>query len=434
MAYLVKRHNRYWARLRVPADVLDAFDGKSEVWSNLQTDDQKLAAARAIRASSDHRARVLEARGRTGTVEQDALAWRRQIAGAGALASEMQTAAVREAADRYVRGGYPAVQKMTRLHFEHEEDALLELGGPKAKAFVDIAFLRKRPLQPFIDPWIAIRATEVEPKTAAMDKAAVTRFAGVFPLVDTVTKAAVAEWIERRKGEISAASVQREVTGIRAFWGYLETRGEISEDLAPFTGQRFKDRRKERSKALRVAFKAAEVSALYAAALKREDQQLADLIALAAYTGARREELCALKVEDVSVGWIVIRDAKTDAGNRDVPVHRAIAPLLRKLIGRRDTGYVFDDLASNQYGNRGDALGKRFTRLKAGLGHGPDKTLHSIRHTFAHILRERGVVESLVSDLMGHRVAGMTFGRYGRAGSRKLLPGALAQLRYPKPL
>jgi hypothetical protein len=35
---------------------------------------------------------------------------------------------------------------------------------------------------------------------------------------------------------------------------------------------------------------------------------------------------------------------------------------------------------------------------------------------------------------MGHRLAGMTFARYGRAGSRKLLPGALARLKYPKPL
>jgi integrase len=95
---------------------------------------------------------------------------------------------------------------------------------------------------------------------------------------------------------------------------------------------------------------------------------------------------------------------------------------------------VIDGLSSDKYGNRGDALGKRFTRLKAGLGHGPDKTLHSIRHTFSHILRERGVVESLVSDLMGHRLTGETFARYGRSGSHKLLPAALARLKYPKPL
>jgi hypothetical protein len=36
---------------------------------------------------------------------------------------------------------------------------------------------------------------------------------------------------------------------------------------------------------------------------------------------------------------------------------------------------------------------------------------------------------------MGHRLTTMTFGRYGsRAASRKLLPGALAKLRYPRPL
>jgi integrase len=368
-------------------------------------------------------------------VEQDALDWRRQIRDAGELSSETQAGAVRAAAEMYVRGGYRAVEKAARLHHDgYEEDALLELGGPKAKAFVEVAFLGKRPLRPYLDPWAAIRGTEVEPKTAAMDKAAVSRFIEAFPLVDAVTKAEVADWIERRKGYISATSVQREVTGIRSFWGYLQTRGEVSADLAPFAGQRFKDRRKDRAKARRVAFKAGEVSALYAASLKSEDHDLADLIALAAYTGARREELCALKVEDVAGGWITIRDAKTSAGLRDIPIHNAIAPTLRRLIGKRKSGYVLDGLSEDQYGNRGDALGKRFTRLKTALGHGPDKTLHSIRHAFAHILRERGVVESLVSDLMGHRLAGMTFARYGRAGSRKLLPAALARLKYPKPL
>jgi hypothetical protein len=48
---------------------------------------------------------------------------------------------------------------------------------------------------------------------------------------------------------------------------------------------------------------------------------------------------------------------------------------------------------------------------------------------------QRPLATELVADLMGHRLTTMTFGRYGsRAASRKLLPGALAKLRYPKPL
>src|SRR5262249_40187141 len=132
---------------------------------------------------------------------------------------DMVDFAIQAAADKYVPGGYKAVSKAAYLFHEGDEgDALLALGGPKAKAFVEVALDGKKPLAPFVTPWAAVRATEVEPKTAAMDKAAVLRFVHTFPLASDITKAAVADWIERRKGDVSAASVQREVTGIRSFW------------------------------------------------------------------------------------------------------------------------------------------------------------------------------------------------------------------------
>ena len=37
--------------------------------------------------------------------------------------------------------------------------------------------------------------------------------------------------------------------------------------------------------------------------------------------------------------------------------------------------------AADRYGKRGDAVDKRFTRLKTGLGHGATKTFHGIRHS-----------------------------------------------------
>ena len=122
-------------------------------------------------------------------------------------------------------------------------------------------------------------------------------------------------------------------------------------------------------------------------------------------------------------------------GNREVPVHKAATPILRRLIGKRAAGFVFNGLDGDQWGHRGDALGKRFTRLKASLGHGPDKTFHSIRHTFSQLMRGHDVSEDLIADMMGHKLATMTGGRYGSpAARRKLLPGALARLKYPRPL
>lgn len=437
--YLVLQRRRFWARFGVPADVREAFGGQREYWVNLTTDHLATASARVHRYASDFHARVKAARGQTGAVEDDALAWQRNVKAAdGEYASVVVDAAIRRASELYVRGGHKAVSRAANLFYEGSEgEALLDLGGPQAQTFIAIAIEGRKPLAPFVDPWHTVRATEVEAKTAAMDKAAVNRFAVAFPLASAVTKAAVADWIERRKAEVSAATVQREVTGLRSFWSYLRTRDEVPADIDPFAGQRFKDRRKDRLRVQRVDFTAAEVSALYGAAIKAEDQQLADLIAMAAYSGGRREELCALAVEDVSKGWMNIKDAKTEAGNRHVPIHPALAPIIKRLIGQRTTGYVLGATSADQWGNRGDALGKRFTRLKSSkaMGFGPEKTFHSIRHSFSSLLRAKGVPEDLVADMMGHKIPGMTFGVYGgKDAARKLLPAALAKLKYPKPL
>lgn len=446
--YLYRQRRKYWARFGVPADVREAFEGNREHWVNLQTEHLRTAEARVHRAASDFHARVREARGRGGGVVEDALYWQKKIEDIRRTGSDpddigsgdMMEFAVQAAAKKFVPGGYKAVSQAAVLFHEGSEvDALIAIGGPKAKSFVDIALGGEKPLAPFVTPWAAVRVTEVEPKTASMDKAAVLRFLQHLPLASDVTKAAVVDWVERRKGDVSAQSVQREITGIRSFWGYLQDRAEVSGDLAPFANLRFKDRRKDRASARRTAFKAAEVSALYAAASAVKDGDLADLIALAAYTGARREELCALKVASVTWadgGWITIEGAKTDAGNREISVHKSLIPTLRRLIGDRSTGFVIAGSSdADQWGHRGDALGKRFGRLKQSLGHGPDRTFHSIRHGFVQLMRGNDVNEDLIADMVGHKVATMTGGRYGSPEARrKLLPAALAKLKYPKPL
>jgi len=421
--------------------VQEAF-GKTEEWANLQTDDLKLAEARAHRAASEFRARVMEARGRTGTVEADALLWRRTIEQEGSEPDSPNVAvdaAVAAASEKYVRGGYKAVQRAADLYHEGSEGAALEeMGGPKARTFVAIAIQGLKPLQPFIEPWAALRAGEVESKTAAMDKAAVRRFVEAFPLAHKVTKAAVHDWAQLRKAndEVSSTTVQREMSGIRSFWTHLKQRDVVPSDAPdPFSGLRFKVRMKDTARAKREAFAAAEVSALFRAARDQEDHELADLIALAAFTGARREELCGLKISDVRNNWITIADAKTQAGTREVPVHPRIREVLARRIGTRSSGFIFEGLDSDKYGKRGDAVGKRFTRLKAGLGHGETKTFHSVRRTVVHLLEAAGVAENLTADIVGHKKTTMSYGLYsGRGATRGLLGNAVAKLAYPRPL
>lgn len=439
--YLKLQHRKWWARFQVPNDVRETF-GKSEEWISLGTEDRKMAEARVHREAANFRARVLEARGKAGTIEEDALYWRKLIENEPQDENSnfvVYDAAVGVASDKFVKGGRKAVARFANVHHEgNEVEALLALGGPKARTFVDIALVGLKPLAPFVAPWAARRKTEVEAKTAQMDRTAVERFVKRFPLASDVTKSGVGDWIQARKtnDEVSARTVAREVTGIRTFWTYLQERGEIGEDASDLlSGLRFNDRRKDVARAKRERFTPEEVAALYKEAQAVKDTDLASLIMLAAYTGARREELCALGVEDVAKGWIAITDAKTDAGSREVPVHPRITSTLAALTGKRRTGYVFAELDENKHGARGDAIGKRFARMKTRMGHGATKTFHSIRHTFTNMLETMGVAENLTADLVGHAKTTMSYGVYsGRGATRGLLAAAIGKVKYPKPL
>jgi integrase len=361
--------------------------------------------------------------------------------------AEAREAAIRAAADKFVKGGYKAVKRSADLFHEGSEpDALIEIGGRKARAFVDVALLGQTPLSAFVAPWFTSREREVEKSTAFMDRRAVSAFVEAHTLLSSVSKASVAKWIESRRRDVTAATVQREVSGLRSFWQWLRSHGEVRDQAPdPFHGHKFQDRRKRADEARREAFTPEEAARLYKAAVERpkDGPMLGPLVALAAWTGARREELVALKVDDVVLdgrgssgdNWITIRGAKTSTGNRTIPAHPAIVPLLKRLIANRTSGFIFADLEADRFGRRGDWIGKRFTFMKKKLGFGPNKSFHSLRHTFVQQVRAVGTPQDLVADLVGHRLVTITGDRYGRAEARKkLLPGAIAKLNYPVPL
>ena len=54
-----------------------------------------------------------------------------------------------------------------------------------------------------------------------------------------------------------------------------------------------------------------------------------------------------------------------------------------------------------------------------------------MRHTVANTLKQAGVSESVIAELVGHSTSGsMTMGRYGKRYQPKLLLEALVQLEY----
>ena len=136
-----------------------------------------------------------------------------------------------------------------------------------------------------------------------------------------------------------------------------------------------------------------------------------------------------MKVAQVKGDYFSVEDAKTAAGWRDVPIHPELAQTMARLIdGKKPEDYVLANLTANKYGDRSNAVGKRFGRLKTGLGFGPEHVFHSIRKTVVTILENAGVGENIVADIVGHEKPRITYGLYSGGTSLAVKAEALAKL------
>lgn len=105
------------------------------------------------------------------------------------------------------------------------------------------------------------------------------------------------------------------------------------------------------------------------------------------YTGLRVGEFCALNAEDIHLAerWLYVREAKTAAGVRVVPIAEKIAPYFEGL--RLHESYSTIKRAVAVYG-----------------GHRP----HDTRHTFISLCADRGIDERLIRAIVGHSGSGIT--------------------------
>ena len=159
-----------------------------------------------------------------------------------------------------------------------------------------------------------------------------------------------------------------------------------------------------------------------------------DLIMLGLYTGARIEELCQLRVEDVVVEdkcrALRITKSKTQAGTRLVPIHPSISDLVDKLVTTSRDDFLIFSKSKNQYDERSTGLSRRFGRLKSSLGYGPALVFHSLRKTVTTKLEQAGVPEGVAADIVGHEKQTITYGLYSGGTSMAQKMEAITKISY----
>jgi integrase len=398
--YLQKRRRQWYAILEIPKTLRQQF-GRPRFVQSLETESLSVAEKKVLPVIVGWRRQIDIAKGvDVGTDDE-------------LLAAVMR---VRRDTQRAKVDG----RELVELQMAQEEVAMMEALGPNNDYSgddalfnaVNIAHGKTHLLREHIEEFLASR--DVAPKTTDMQRRDLGLFANKFQYAHDATRLRVIDWVNVTLGaeqNLSLGTRSRMISAARVYWDYLEkNKGlTIPSPLHKVLPPKPKKKTKAMIEAQRKAFRVADYHKLLEGCV---DDTLKDLITLAAYTGCRIEELCILKLENVSDDKVEIVDAKSEAGWRTIPIHHHIAQTVTRLVATSTDGYLLSGLTFNKYGNRSNAIGKSFGRLKKQVGYGESYVFHSFRKGFATQLENANIPVNVSARLMGHEVQGQTFGNY----------------------
>lgn len=415
-SYLEQRYQTWYAALTIPAE-LRAHFGKRRFFQSLETPVKTLAAERVLRVVADWKAQIRSARQPIDIVnafEGEAVNWHKEL-----LATR----------------GDPDTQALLKGLLGDRAQVLEEThGADTAQSFYGIASGKRTPSDLYFEAWKI--QLNLKPKTCEQMARDVRLLIDHFPTLEDITKGAVKVWTNEMTGAGRSVRTQARILSFcRNYWRYLQQHDAIALENTPL--ERVLDYRQVKAADKdddRQPFTAQQVVDIWQKAGQTGDYQLADLIRLAAYTGARIEELCSLQLSQITDEAIEVKAAKTRSGNRSIPIHPDIAPLVSRLKKASSDGFLISGLSLNKYNDRSNAIGKRFGRLKTAMKFSEKYVFHSIRKTFTTQLENTAVLENIAADILGHKKPHMSYGLYSGGASLQTKAGAIAHVSYPFPV
>ena len=419
------RHKTYYAILSIPKDVRHLLK-KTRFFKSTQTSNLKQAELKAANLVFKWNQQIEKARALIRADSDDP-----NIVSAMQLFQELQTNSNPTDVEDVIE------EQRYRIQFQVSET--------DAEVFASIAKGERRYLKSIESEWIINeQLAGLKQKTIEQMKKDLRLIYDYNPTIDFFKSKNIENFLNylgNDRGK-SASSIKRITNAGRNFFRYLQKIKEIPSDLPnPFrVPDEFRISTKQNSRARFVAepwiqFEPEEVVYLYRIARSKEDVQLANLIVIAAYTGARIEEICSLQQKhiDITNYSISIIGAKTKAGNRTIPIHSAIQPLVKKLLEQSTDGFLISKLTKNKYGDRSNAIGKRFGRLKSAENFGKNHVFHSIRKTFVTLLENNSIGENIAADIVGHKKPNITFRIYSGGTGLNLMRESVEKISYPFP-
>lgn len=478
MAYLLRRHNRYSARIRIPAEYRDQYAGKEFLQRSLGTSNLKAAKAAAA---------IWEAMLRKEWLDTPPEAIEPT---AGSLRAVYEATLQKAERGDFVATPNPAHENDLSTPelsgINHEIDRLAEIDEARGLTKQEEAQLwalndassgilgRKAPHRPHLEPsFLELSADRIrlwktqaglkETNTEQQKEATFRLFAGFFgnrairevrkkdaagfvdalrqmdPLWARSAKVKEMNWAQLQKefgGKergLSDATINRHMATLKELWAWAQERDYCTGNN-PFGGFH---KRLQEGKNVKgyLPWEPEELERLFNPPPRRSE--LTELMLVAMFSGMRLDEIASLTWDKIrgadGVNYIQVEDAKTSAGNRKVPLHPALSWLNERAAGQESkSGRIWPTFNEEGPGKKAGAdAGKEFSRLKQAKGFKDRrKVFHSFRNNVVGQLEEAGVPLAEIAQLVGHERP-FTSSKYNKAGVslRKLLK-ALEKVTY----
>ncbi|HED3829573.1 TPA: site-specific integrase [Klebsiella pneumoniae] len=226
-----------------------------------------------------------------------------------------------------------------------------------------------------------------------------------IPLKD-INRTIVTGWLDKLKSEKAPQTIQNYISALAQIWDLARNRYHDAPQDNPWRGHGLEAKS---SKVSYEVFTHVELAKVFAALEGDDEMQAVTLIGM--YSGMRLNEICSLRVENIreteGVLCFEVKEGKTKAAARIIPVHTRIINLVESLLQKPHNGFLFyrASIIDRADGKRSTWHTQRFTRAKRqALGEvGTErKVFHSLRHEVAQQLDRNQVPEDRIALILGH--------------------------------
>jgi integrase len=430
--HLFKQGERWYVAVEVPQSLRSILNTK-RLTKSLGTDDVRQARLLKHHVVGEFKSLIDKARRGKIAVDGGGVTGKAMV-----LRQALQVASDRNDADSF--------NDLKVEQWVAAEDVGRQFNLDTAKAFYDVASGLATPLGLHLESWL--NEKDFTERTKADHRHALsqlTNWLRAAHLVETI-EAITDKVAGRFKTEalvnraVNFKTANKLLSGLRTYWRWLEQHGHVERN--PWAGKSLPKLRAGSKNASRKerAFTDDELVALLRGT---SDEEISDVMMVAALSGIREEAIFQLTVKDCHEGVFEVAPAKREIEYRKVPIH----PVLKAIVHRRShdkkpSDYLFHEAKSQGGwdGIRSMAFSKRFGYYRKGLGvdeviAGQRRSLvnfHSFRRWFITKADQAGCRMEDIERVVGHKVQSMSGGLYSSGATIEQLRKVVESVKLPK--